>query len=104
MAARQMPLEYLMTAKIDEKGRIAVPKQFRENLGLGTGAPIAVLRLGDGLILLPEQRHFNLFCKRIDSALTSAGVTQKALLATLPETRQRIFERRYSDSHFRKHQ
>jgi DNA-binding transcriptional regulator/RsmH inhibitor MraZ len=28
MAARQMPLEYLMTAKIDEKGRITVPEQF----------------------------------------------------------------------------
>ena len=44
-------LEYLTTTKIGEKGQLTVPKQFREELGLGNGAPFAVLRLGDGLIL-----------------------------------------------------
>jgi AbrB family looped-hinge helix DNA binding protein len=47
----------MTTTKIGEKGQLTVPKQFREDLGLGIGAPFAVLRLGDGLILLPEQRH-----------------------------------------------
>lgn len=95
MATQQALLEYLTTTKIGEKGQLTVPKQFREDLGLGTGAPFAVLRLGDGLILLPEQQRFNLLCEQISSSLTTAGVTSKALLATLPETRQRIFERRY---------
>jgi AbrB family looped-hinge helix DNA binding protein len=85
----------LTTTKIGEKGQLTVPKQFREDLGLGTGAPFAVLRLGDGLILLPEQQRFDLLCEQISSSLTAAGVTPKAVLATLPETRQRIFERRY---------
>jgi len=30
--------------------------------------------------------------------LTGAGITPKAVLATLPETRKRIFERRYGAS------
>ncbi len=88
-------LEYLSTTKIGEKGQLTVPKQFREDLGLETGAPFAVLRLGDGLILLPEQRRFDALCERISSTLTTAGVTAEDVLATLPETRVRLFERRY---------
>jgi AbrB family looped-hinge helix DNA binding protein len=95
MASQQSILEYLTTTKIGEKGQLTVPKQFREDLGLETGAPFAVLRLGDGLILLPEQKRFDQLCEKISSTLTGAGITPKALLTTLPETRQRIFQRRY---------
>lgn len=95
MATRQATLEYLTTTKIGEKGQLTVPKQFREDLGLGTGAPFAVLRLGDGLVLLPEQQRFQRLCEQISSALSRAGVNAEEVLASLPETRQRVFERRY---------
>jgi AbrB family looped-hinge helix DNA binding protein len=95
MMAPETLIEYLATTKIGEKGQLTVPKEFREDLGLEAGAPFAVLRLGDGLILLPEQKRFDLLCERLRSALTAAGITSKALVATLPETRQRIFDRRY---------
>ena len=45
MTSQQTVLEYLTTTKIGEKGQVTVPKQFREDLGLDTGAPFAVLRL-----------------------------------------------------------
>ena len=95
MSSSQPLLEYLNTTKIGEKGQLTVPKQFREELGLEAGAPFAVLRLGDGLILLPEQRRFDSLCERISSALTAAGVSTETVLATLPQTRERLFERRY---------
>ena len=95
MTAQAALLESLTTTKIGEKGQLTIPKQFREDLGLATGAPFAVLRLGDGLILLPEQQRFDLLCEQISATLTTAGITPKALLATLPETRRRLFERRY---------
>jgi AbrB family looped-hinge helix DNA binding protein len=98
MASSQAVLEYLTTTKIGEKGQVTVPKQFRENLGLETGAPFAVLRLGDGLILMPQQDRFDSLCAEISSALTANGIPPKAVLATLPEARQRIFERRYGSS------
>jgi len=53
MSNHHLTLEYLTTTKIREKGQLTVPKQFREDLGLENGSPFAVLRLGDGLILLP---------------------------------------------------
>ena len=95
MATYHTTLEYLTTTKIGEKGQLTVPKQFRQDLGLGTGAPFAVLRLGDGLILLPEQQRFEHLCQKVSSTLTAAGLTPKALLATLPEARNRVFARRY---------
>jgi AbrB family looped-hinge helix DNA binding protein len=101
MASQPAVLEYLSTTRIGEKGQVTVPKQFRESLGIGSGAPFAVLRLGNGLILMPQQDHFERLCERIGSVLASAGLTHKAVLATLPEARERIYERRYG-SHSRK--
>ena len=95
MATQAPLLEYLTTTRIGEKGQLTVPKQFREDLGLEAGAPFAVLRLGDGLLLLPEQQRFDQLCAEISASLTAAGVTADAALATLPATRQRIYARRY---------
>jgi AbrB family looped-hinge helix DNA binding protein len=85
----------MTTTKIGEKGQLTVPKQFREDLGLGIGAPFAVLRLGDGLILLPEQRRFEQLCERVRASLTAAGLTPEEILATIPEARNRVYARRY---------
>ncbi len=95
MATHNPPLEYMTTTKIGEKGQLTVPKRFREDLGLGIGAPFAVLRLGDGLILLPEQRRFEQLCERISANLTAAGLTSGDILATIPEARNRVYARFY---------
>ncbi len=95
MATHHTRLEYLTTTKIGEKGQLTVPKQFRQDLGLGTGAPFAVLRLGDGLILVPEQHRFEQLCEQVSASLTAVGLTPEDLLATLPEARNRVYARRY---------
>ena len=64
MVSRPTTLEYLTTTKIGEKGQLTVPKQFREDLGLGTGAPFAVLRMGDGLVLCPNNSAFSNFANK----------------------------------------
>jgi AbrB family looped-hinge helix DNA binding protein len=95
MSTQDPTLEYLTTTKIGEKGQFTVPKEFRDDLGLANGSPFAVLRLGDGLILVPEQQRFEHLCQQISSKLTAIGVTPGHLLATLPEVRNRIYARRY---------
>jgi AbrB family looped-hinge helix DNA binding protein len=97
MATKLKILEYLATTKIGEKGQLTVPKRFRKDLGLGTGSPFAVLRLGDGLVLLPEEHRFEQLCEHISSVLTGAGLTTETVLATLPEARERVYARRYGD-------
>jgi AbrB family looped-hinge helix DNA binding protein len=93
--ATKPTLEYLATTKLGEKGQLTVPKPFRDELGLESGAPMAVLRLGDGLILLPEQRRFEQLCERINATLDEAGVTPGDLLATLPAIREQLYQRLY---------
>ena len=95
MGNRSAALEYLTTTKIGEKGQLTVPKEFREDLGLGTGAPFAVLRLGDGLVLLPQQLRFENLCKHVSETLTVAGLSPEAVMETLPEARKRVFARHY---------
>jgi AbrB family looped-hinge helix DNA binding protein len=98
MSTRDTLLEFMTMTKIGEKGQLTVPKQFREDLGLGVGAPFAVLRLGDGLILVPEQRRFERLCERVSSRLTNAGLTPEDVLATVPSARERVYARRYGRS------
>jgi AbrB family looped-hinge helix DNA binding protein len=88
-------VEYLATSRIGEKGQVTVPKQYRDELGLGVGDPVAVLRVGDGLILIPELPRFHRLCDSITEALASAGATPAGLQASLPEARNRVFARRY---------
>jgi AbrB family looped-hinge helix DNA binding protein len=95
VVSHKTTLEYLTTTKIGEKGQLTVPKQFREDLGLGAGAPLAVLRLGDGLILLPELQRFAQLCEQVGARLTRAGLTPDDLLTTLPEARNRVYKRSY---------
>jgi len=87
--------EFVGNTKIGEKGQLTIPKQFREDLDLAAGAPFAVLRVGNGLILLPEHQRFEQLCARITSALTHVGVKPQELLATLPEARKRVYTRHY---------
>lgn len=95
MATQNATVQFLTTTKIGEKGQLTVPKEFRHDLKLATGAPFAVLRVGNGLILLPEQQRFERLCQRIRSTLAAAGITPKMLLDTLPEARKRVFAHRY---------
>ncbi len=91
-----MPVEYVGNTRIGEKGQLTIPKQYRDDLGLGTGAPVAVLRIGEGLLLIPEQNRFRLLCESIASVFEARGIAPASLLATLPEARERVFARRYS--------
>jgi AbrB family looped-hinge helix DNA binding protein len=95
MGSRENPVQFLTTTRIGEKGQLTVPKEFREDLGLENGAPFAVLRLGDGLLLLPEPTRFEQLCEQIRATLTGAGVTPREALASLPEARRRVFARHY---------
>ena len=88
-------IEYLATTRVGERGTMTLPKEYRDALKLETGAPVTVLRLGDGLILMPEQKRFEQLCDSLAARLERAGITEAALQATLPETRRQLVQRRY---------
>ena len=88
-------VEYLATTRIGERGTMTLPKNYREALNLETGAALTVLRIGDGLMLIPEQKRFDDLCDSIAGRLERAGVTEAALQATLPEVREQLARKHY---------
>ena len=88
-------VEYLATTRLGERGTMTLPKEYRDALKLETGAPLTILRIGDGLILMPEQKHFEQLCDSIATRLENAGITEAAIQATLPEAREQLMKRRY---------
>ena len=95
MPSSQSQVEYVANTRIGEKGQLTIPKQYRNGLGLETGAPVAVLRIGEALILIPEQNRFRILCESITSVFEHQQLTPTDLLETLPEARDRVFARRY---------
>jgi len=91
----KLAVEYLTTTRLGEKGELTVPKEFRDALMLPAGAPIAVLRIGNGLILIPEHARFLELCDRVAAVFLRRGVGEKQILAGLPRARRRVYERRY---------
>src|ERR1051325_1454830 len=97
MPTTQSQVEYVANTRIGEKGQLTIPKQYRDELGLESGAPVAVLRVGDALILAPEHNRFRLRCESITSVFESRQIASADLLETLPEARERVFARRYPE-------
>jgi AbrB family looped-hinge helix DNA binding protein len=97
MPSIQLQVEYVANSRIGEKGQLTIPKQYRDELGLDTGAPVAVLRVGDALMLIPEQNRFRLLCESITSAFERRQLSAADLLDTLPAARERVFGRRYPE-------
>ena len=90
-----IPVEYLTTARLGEKGQITLPKAYRDTVALEVGAPITVLQLGSGLLLIPEDTRFRTLCDQIATTFARHGVEADDLLATLPEARERVVARHY---------
>ena len=90
-----VPVEYLATVRLSEKGQVTLPKTYRDALALDTGASITVLQVGSGLLLIPEHTQFHELCGRIATTLARHGIQTEDLLATLLEARERVVARHY---------
>lgn len=90
-------IEYIVTTRLGERGTMTLPKEYRDALNLEAGSPVSVLRLGDGLLLIPEQKRFEDLCGSLSSRLANAGVSEAALQATLPDVREQLTRQRYPE-------
>jgi len=90
-----LPVEYLTTARLGEKGQLTLPKAYRDAAALDTGAPITVLQVGSGLLLIPEDVRFRALCDQVATTFARHGKQAQELLETLPDARGRVFARHY---------
>lgn len=90
-----LPVEYLTTARLGEKGQLTLPKTYRDAVALDTGAPITVLQVGNALLLIPDDVRFRELCDQVAATFVRHGKQAGDLLETLPEARERVFARHY---------
>lgn len=88
-------VDYMATTRLGERGTMTLPKEYRDAVNLDTGAPMTILRIGDGLLLVPEQKRFEQLCESFSSRLEKAGITEVALQSTLHEVREELTRKRY---------
>ena len=77
-------VEYVTTARLGEKGQITIPKEWRDRMGLETGSPIAIVRVGTSLMLFAEHDRFKELCERIADLISERGLPEHDLLVGLP--------------------
>ena len=95
MATTESQVEYMVHTRIGEKGQLTIPKQYRDEFGLETGAPVAVVRIGGSLMLIPEQARFQALCESISKVFARRKLSAGDLIDSLPAARKRVFARRY---------
>lgn len=93
---------YYSSIRLSEKGQMVLPKEYRDEMHLNAGSPIAVLKIGNGLLLLPEMEKFNALCSSIESVLLKNNLTADDLLETLDESRDQLFEEIYPNASHKK--
>ena len=89
---------YYSTIRLSEKGQMVLPKEYRDEQRLNAGSPIAVLKIGNGLLLLPEMEKFNALCNSIERVLLKNELTADDFLETLDETRMELFQEIYPNA------
>ena len=88
-------IAYFSTLRISEKGQLVLPKEYRDEQHLKAGSDLAALKVGNGLLLLPQMSKFNALCNSIESVMVKNNLTADDFLETLDKTRDELFKEIY---------
>jgi bifunctional DNA-binding transcriptional regulator/antitoxin component of YhaV-PrlF toxin-antitoxin module len=88
-------VRYYNTVRVSAKGQLVLPKEYRDEQHIEAGSPMAALRFGTGLLLLPEMEKFDALCRSIEKVITSHDLTADDFLETLVDTRKELFSEMY---------
>lgn len=86
---------------LDDKGRLSLPKQVRESLGVQPGASMAYIVLDGAVLLVPQDAHLTALMERAAQVLGKAHVTVRDLLDELPQARADVVREAYGEEFMR---
>jgi bifunctional DNA-binding transcriptional regulator/antitoxin component of YhaV-PrlF toxin-antitoxin module len=81
---------------VDDKGRVALAKAIRQELGIEPGSYVAYVKLDHAVLLVPQDDYLATLQRRAAEALASAGLTVRDLLNALPQARDETVTEVYS--------
>lgn len=67
-------------AKVQKKGQVTIPAEFREKLGLKEGDLVAFLETDAGILISPQETQAVYVLEQIGQALKERGVTLDELM------------------------
>jgi bifunctional DNA-binding transcriptional regulator/antitoxin component of YhaV-PrlF toxin-antitoxin module len=80
------------------RGQITLPQEVRENLKVVEGDVLALIQVGDVIMLTPRQPQVHRLGDRIVAMMEAEGVSLADLLSGLEEEREAIWRERQSDA------
>ena len=84
-------------ARLGAAGEIVLPEHYRDSEGLAPGASLAVVQVGDALLLVPVDDEFESLTGRLESAMQASGTNIEELIAAATEARREIVRREFQD-------
>jgi len=81
--------------RIQEKGQVTLPAEFRRNLNLHKGDLVAVTQTEEGVLITSQEIVVTKALDRIGEALRATGLTLEELIESGREERGKILEEKY---------
>src|SRR5690242_20371481 len=87
-------------ASLDDKGRLPLAKPLRTALGLSAGSTVAFVKVGDALMVIPQDAHLASLMEKATAALHRANISVDDLLEALPQARDEVVTEHYGAGFF----
>lgn len=81
--------------RVQEKGQVTLPAEFRRKLGLEKGDLVAVEETDGGVLITPREVLATRTLNEIGAALREQGITLEELIESGREIRGEIMQERY---------
>jgi AbrB family looped-hinge helix DNA binding protein len=90
-----MPAVKSLLAQLKSRGQLTIPKKIREASNLEEGQVVAVIPVGDSVIITPQRLELDEARRQIKKILKESGLTAEDLLAGLKEERATLYREHY---------
>jgi bifunctional DNA-binding transcriptional regulator/antitoxin component of YhaV-PrlF toxin-antitoxin module len=87
----------LTIARLSEKGQLTIPAEYRREHALERDSTLAIIQMGDALILAPIDEVLTKITERMEAAMRGAGVTVEELMEDTLAARAEIVREEFGE-------
>lgn len=84
-------------ARLSEKGQLTIPAEYRREYDLERDSTLAMIQMGDALILVPIDEILTEITERMEAAMRGAGVTVEELMEETLAVRSEITREEFGE-------
>jgi bifunctional DNA-binding transcriptional regulator/antitoxin component of YhaV-PrlF toxin-antitoxin module len=95
--AKTKPKSVALT-RLGAKGQLTLPTQYRRALSLSEDAAIVLVRVGDTLVIAPQDEAWDAVTRRLEAQMQRAGSSVEELIAAAGEARAEIAREQFDVS------